>query len=58
VLRGRKVKQYHENELEPKRLLCTARYPNEVGFSRIVHLDILKDVVPYESICLLPYAIE
>ena len=58
VLRGRYVKQYHQDELEPKQELCTARYPNEVGFSRIVDLDILKDVVPYENFTVLPYALE
>ena len=58
VLRGRRVKQYHEDELEPKRLLCKARYANEVGLSRIVDLDILKDVVPHKNFCLFPFALE
>jgi hypothetical protein len=58
VLRGRKVKQYHEDELEPKRAICTARYINEVGFARTVDLDVIKDTVPYENLRILPYALE
>jgi hypothetical protein len=58
VLRGRYVKQYHQDELGPKRALCTGRYTNEVGFARVVDLDGLKDVVPYENFKMLPYMLE
>ena len=58
VLRSRKVKQYHELELLPKRSLCTGRYTIEVDFSRFSSLDGMKETIPYENLCLLPYMVE
>ncbi len=49
-------KQY-DDELEPKYILYKARYANEDDFSRIVELDILKGVGPYENFCFFPYAL-
>jgi hypothetical protein len=58
VLRPREVKQYHEDELLAKHNMCSARYVNEVTFARLVIMDGLRDNVPYENLCLVPYMLE
>jgi hypothetical protein len=58
VLRSRKVKQYHELEMVPKRAICTGRYVGEVDFSRLLNVAGLQDVIPYDNIKLIPYMLE
>jgi hypothetical protein len=57
-MQGRRVKQHHETEMEPKRKLCNHRYTSEAGYSRYIDVDGLKDIVPYKNIALILYMLE